>query len=271
MAASSTIRIDAGRGGRVAKHCDHPLCPSTVPIHCQSSMLETNVTETRVYPDRGSMAAGLAEQVASELTNAIKKRGRATLAVPGGETPRAFYQQLSEMDIEWACVTVILTDEHYALKVPDKSNAAMIRELLVKGAAAEARFLSYLDIEVADESERLTAILAELEEVLPIDVCILGVGVDSHIASLYATADKIEEALGLWAPNIMLMDVPQLPEQRLTLTAPVLERARKAHILLYGDAKKQVLREAQKLGPVEEAPVRVILNRARATTVHYAD
>lgn len=229
------------------------------------------MTETRVYPDRGSMAAGLAEQVASELNNAIRKRGRATLAVPGGETPRAFYEQLSAMDIEWAHVTVILTDEHYVFDAPEKRNAAMIRDLLLKGRAADALFLSYLDIEIEEEDDRLATILLALEDVLPIDVCILGVGTDSHTASLYASSSKIEEALGLWAPNIMLMDVPELPEQRLTLTAPVLERARKAHLLLNGEAKKQVLREAQKLGAAEEAPVRIILSRARATTVHYAD
>ena len=229
------------------------------------------MTETRVYPDRGSMAAGLAEQVASELTNAIKKRSRATLAVPGGETPHAFYEQLSEMDIEWAHVTVILTDEQYGLETPEQSNDAMIRSVFLKGPAAEATFLSYIDGAADQEEDRLRVLLTELEEVLPIDVCILGVGVDSHTASLYASADKIEEALGLWATNIMVMDVPELPEQRLTLTAPVLERARKAHVLLCGEAKKQVLREAQKLGPVEEAPIRIVLNRARATTVHYAD
>ena len=228
------------------------------------------MTETRVYPDRGSMAAGLAEQVASELTNAIKKRGSATLAVPGGETPRAFFQQLSDMDIEWSNVNVILTDEHFTLDGAATSNASIIRDLLLKGPAADADFLSYLDHATEDEVF-LETLCADLDEVLPVDVCILGVGTDMHTAGLYASADKIEDALGLWAPNMMIMDVPDLPEKRLSLTAPVLERARKAHVLLYGEEKKMVLREAQKLGPVESAPVRIVLNRARATTVHYAD
>ena len=228
------------------------------------------MTETRVYPDRDSMAAGLAEQVAGELANAIKKRGLATLAVPGGDTPRALYRQLSQLELDWDCVSVILTDERFVPESSERSNARTIRQLLLKDKAAIADFYPYYR-EVDNPEEILPMIAEELEEMLPIDVCILGMGADMHTASLFPNADNIEEALGLWAPNIMVMHVPGLPEPRLTLTAPVLERARKAHVMLFGEEKKNALREAQKVGLVEEAPVRVILGRARATTVHYAD
>ena len=228
------------------------------------------MTETRVYPDRGSMAAGLAEQVASELNSAIKKRGRATLALPGGETPHTFFERLGEMDIDWECVSIILTDERFVPEDHERSNARIVRELLLRDVAANARFYPYYR-EVKTAEEILPLIAIDLEEVLPIDVCILGMGTDMHIASLYPHADNIEEALGLWAPTVMVMHVPDLPETRLTLTAPVLERARKAHVLLTGEEKKNALREAQKIGLVEDAPIRVILNRARKTTIHYAD
>ncbi|WP_319529752.1 6-phosphogluconolactonase [uncultured Cohaesibacter sp.] len=228
------------------------------------------MSETRVYPDRGSMAAGLAEQVASELNNAIKKRGRATLAVPGGETPRAFLSELSQQTVDWDCVSVILTDERFVPERSDRSNARVVKELLLQNKAEDACFFPYYR-EVERAEDALPIIAMDLEEILPIDVCILGMGVDMHTASLFPGADNIEEAVGLWAPHIMVMYEPTLPEARLTLTAPVLERARKAHILLFGEDKKKALREAQKIGLVEEAPIRVILNRARATTIHYAD
>ena len=228
------------------------------------------MTETRVYPDRGSMAAGLAEQVAAELENAIKKRERATLAIPGGETPLGLFESLSKMNVDWESVSIILTDERFVPMDSERSNANKVKELLLQGPAAKAHFYPYYhEAEVAEDA--LPAIAAELEEVLPIDVCILGMGADMHTASLYPKADNIEEALGLWAPNVMVMHEPSFKEARITLTAPVLERARKAHLLLFGEEKKHALREAQKVGLVEDAPVRVILNRARATTIHYAD
>ncbi|SNY92658.1 6-phosphogluconolactonase [Cohaesibacter sp. ES.047] len=228
------------------------------------------MSETRVYPDRGSLAGGLAEQVASELNKAIKKRGRATLAVPGGKTPREFLAALSEQDVEWESVSVILTDERFVPERSDRSNARVVKELLLQNKAEDANFYPYYR-EVERVEDALPMIAIDLEEVLPIDVCILGMGVDMHTASLFPGAENIEEAVGLWAPHVMVMYEPTLPEARLTLTAPVLERARKAHILIFGEEKKKALREAQKIGLVEDAPIRVILNRARATSIHYAD
>nr|WP_321457856.1 6-phosphogluconolactonase [uncultured Cohaesibacter sp.] len=228
------------------------------------------MTETRVYPDRGSLAAGLADQVASELNKAIKKRGRATLAVPGGETPHSFFKALSEEKVEWDCVSIILTDEHFVKVTAKNSNAHAVRELLLQNSAAQAHFHSY-QCDSEQPEDALSSILADLHDVLPIDVCVLGMGTDHRVAGLFPQAENIEEALGLWASPVMVVNGHEDGQPRLTLTAPVLERARKAHILIVGEEKKGALREAQKVGLVEEAPVRVILNRARATTIHYAD
>ena len=228
------------------------------------------MTETRVYPDRGSLAAGLAEQVASELNKAIRKRGRATLAVPGGDTPRAFLVELSQQNVEWDCVSVILSDDHFVPENSERSNAQQVRSLLLQNLAEKALFHSYAH-DVPTPEEALALIDADLHDLLPIDVCILGMGSDTRVASLFPNADKLEEALGLWAPSIMVVRGHEDGDPRFTLTAPVLERARKAHVLIVGEDKKLTLREAQKIGLVEEAPVRVILNRARATTIHYAD
>nr|WP_319484240.1 6-phosphogluconolactonase [uncultured Cohaesibacter sp.] len=232
------------------------------------------MTETRVYPDRGSLAAGLAEQVASELNKAIKKRGRATLAVPGGETPHDFFRSLSAQPVEWDCVSIILTDDHLNPQLPEYTNADKVEELLLQDLAAEAEFYSFHHdgAQDGDDAEAvLSVITSDLHAVLPIDVCVLGMGADTRIASLFPEADELEEALGLWAPAVMIVRGHEDGNPRLTLTAPVLERARKAHVLIVGAEKKHALREAQKIGLVEEAPVRLILNRARATTIHYAD
>ncbi|WP_321338873.1 6-phosphogluconolactonase [uncultured Cohaesibacter sp.] len=228
------------------------------------------MTETRVYPDRGSLAAGLAEQVASELNKAIRKRGRATLAVPGGETPGAFLKELSLQEVEWECVSVILTDEHFVPETSDLSNGYQVRKLLLQNLAAQAQFYPFYH-EVSEPEEALPLIATDLHEVLPIDVCVLAMGTDTRVAALFPNVDNLEEALGLWAPSVMVVRGHEDGEPRVTLTAPVLERARKAHILIVGEEKKGTLREAQKVGLVEEAPVRVILNRARATSIHYAD
>lgn len=228
------------------------------------------MSETRVYPCRESMAAALAEQVAHDLKIALKKRGRATLAVPGGTTPALFFQILSERELDWASITVIPTDERFVPENSERSNARLIRQALLQGPAAKANFIPFWR-EADHAADVLSGLYQDLEPALPIDVAVLGMGADMHTASLFPNADNIEEALGLWAPQVMVMHEPDLPETRLTLTAPVLERARKVHLLIAGEDKKKALREAQKVGMVEDAPVRIIINRARKTTVHYAD
>lgn len=228
------------------------------------------MSETRVYPCRESMAAALADQVAEELDNVIRKRGRATLAVPGGTTPELFFCIMCEKDIDWSRVTVILTDERFVPEDNERSNARLVRSRLLQEKAAKAQFIPFWS-EAEHAADVVPDLCDRLEPALPVDVAVFGMGADMHTASLFPHADNIEEASGLWAPLVMVMHDPDLPETRLTLTAPVIERARKVHLLLAGEDKKKALRQAQKIWAVEEAPVRLILDRPRKTTVHYAD
>ena len=216
------------------------------------------------------MAAALADQVAEELNSAISKRGHATLAVPGGTTPELFFHIMCEKELNWSAVTVFPTDERFVPESSERSNARLIKECLLKEKAASATFIPFWS-QAEHAADVIPDLIRKLEPALPIDVAILGMGADMHTASLFPHADNIEEAAGLWAPKVMVMHDPDLPETRLTLTAPVLERARKVHLLLAGEEKKKALREAQKIWAVEEAPVRIILNRMRKTTVHYSD
>ena len=67
--------------------------------------------EMHEFKDGAALAEGLADKVAATLTDAIAARGRATIAVSGGSTPKAFFKALSGRDIDWSKVTVTLVDE----------------------------------------------------------------------------------------------------------------------------------------------------------------
>lgn len=222
------------------------------------------------YPDRDTLMRGLAELVADQLRAAHATRHRATLAVPGGATPGPFLAALSEADLVWAHVDVLPTDERMVPQTDARSNSRLIRETLLRNRAAEAH-LVHLHPSGALVDPSVKSVRAAVAAVLPIDVAVLGMGTDMHVASLIPGAPELAAALADDAAVLMTLRPPGLPEARLTLTAPVLRAASVIHILITGRDKAAALERALADGPVRDAPVRAVLTAPCPVTVHYAD
>ncbi len=221
------------------------------------------------YPDRVVLAVDLAEIVAEQLQDAIDLNGKATLAVPGGTTPERVLRELSKADIMWNKVSVMLTDERFVPESSERSNTRLLRETLLQGNAAMATLMPFYM--AGDKPEDILGqISGGLKPALPIDVCVLGMGVDMHTASIFPGADLLAEALADDAPILLPMRAPNAPEPRLTLTAPVLRAAKHIHLLITGQDKLDALQEALLKGPEAQAPVRIILSR-NDTKIHYAE
>ncbi|MCF6272230.1 MAG: 6-phosphogluconolactonase [Rhodobacteraceae bacterium] len=221
------------------------------------------------YPDRDILAVDLAEVVADQLNEAIAARGKASIAVPGGTTPKAFLQALSEQEVKWKKVSVLLTDERFVEETSLRSNTRLLKETLLQGKAAGATLVPMVAEGGAPETV-LEALMAGLSPALPLDVVVLGMGEDMHTASLFPGADRLDEALAEGAPPLMAMRAEGAEEPRLTLTAPVLRGAKSVYILIVGAPKLAALKEALFEGPEAEAPIRVVLARDD-TEIHYAE
>ena len=106
---------------------------------------------------------------------------------------------------------------------------------------------------------------------MPIDICILGMGEDFHIASIFPDSDRLEEALSIEGKEVMLpISSPSVSEPRLTLTSYVLKSALNRHLLIIGEQKRLALKEALNMKTEKEAPVRSILFDKITTNIHYA-
>lgn len=230
----------------------------------------TREVARQVYPDRDTLMRGLAELVADQLRAALVSKGHATLAVPGGTTPGPFLSALSEAELDWSAVTVMLTDERVVPELSERSNTRLLRETLIRNEASAAKLLHFHAIGSGIELI-LDAIRARVAGALPLDVTVLGMGADMHTASLFPNAPELAEALSETAPDVVSVHPPDQPEARLTLSAPVLRGSGVIHILLTGAEKLVALDRALQPGPPEEAPVRVILDAPCPVTVHYAD
>ena len=217
------------------------------------------------YPDAELMAVHLANALAGELTAALEHQERVLFVVPGGTTPGPVFDNLCGADLDWARVAICLSDERWLAQVHVRSNTRLVRERLLTGRAARARLLPLYLPDAAPEAV-LTELEANIVPLLPVDVCLLGMGADMHTASLFPGADNLEAALRSDAPVLMAMRAAGAPEPRVTLSARVLRAALALHIVIAGAAKKAALDRARSLEPVK-APVAAVLEEA---TVHWA-
>ena len=218
------------------------------------------------YADQEMLAIHLANIIAGELTATLEHEERALLVVPGGTTPAPVFDDLCDADLDWSRVDVMLSDERWVPEVHVRSNTRMIRERLLTGRAAKARYLPLFA-----KADRPEAVLPELESNitpnLPISVLLLGMGDDMHTASLFPGADALEDALKNDAPVLVPMRGGGAPEPRVTLSARVLNGALAKHLIITGQKKRAALARARGL-PVTEAPVAAVLSDM---SVHWAE
>jgi 6-phosphogluconolactonase len=217
------------------------------------------------YADREMMMIDLADRLSSELKAELRHEDRATLAVPGGTTPGPIFDVLSDIDLGWDRIDVMLTDERWVPESSERSNTRLLRRRLLTGRAAAATYYP-LYAEAGEPEAVLDDLSAGIAPILPISVLVLGMGSDMHTASLFPGADRLADALAPDAPVLMALRAPGAPEPRITVTARVLQAAINIHVLITGPEKREALERARHLPP-SEAPVAAVLGDA---TVHWA-
>lgn len=211
----------------------------------------------RLFAARDALADALAGDVAEELRRAIAAKGKATLAVSGGVTPKLFFEKLSEIDLPWQRVTVTLVDERQVPELSERSNAHLVRQHLLQNKATVAQFVPLYQNADAAKS-------------LPFDVTVLGMGNDGHTASFFPKADKLSEAIDSGTDKRLIeITAPGTGEPRLTFTLPVLEASGRLALHIEGAGKKLVLDKALADGPEEDMPVRAILRSATPMTLYW--
>jgi 6-phosphogluconolactonase len=207
-----------------------------------------------------NLVQALAGRIADDLRSALSQRGEATLAVSGGSTPIPLFQSLSAARLDWSRVSITQVDERWVPEDHLDSNARLIREHLLQDRAAAARFIS-MKTQGADAfaSEAESAAML-IDFAAGIDVVVLGMGEDGHTASFFPGADTLDSALDPGGSGLCLaVRPPRAPHDRMTLSLAALSRSAHRYLHITGDTKWQVLQQALQVGPVEELPIRAIL------------
>jgi len=218
---------------------------------------------THDFADKLTLADQLARDIASKLDAAIKARGKATLAVSGGSTPKAMFAVLAEQEIDWSKVTITLVDERWVDDKNERSNAKLVKDHLITHEAHTAAFLPLFDANHADDVDAALADVGKSVEALglPFDALVLGMGPDGHTASFFPGGDHLAEALDLEGKKTVLsMKAGAAGEPRITLSLPQVLNTRTLYLHIEGNDKKEILGKA-KAG--EDFPIAAVLKQDR--------
>lgn len=206
-----------------------------------------------IFSSRGELDAALAQKICTQLQAGLDTNGKATLVVSGGSTPKGLFAALSPADLDWKNVTVLLADERWVDESHADSNTAMVKRLLLQGAAADAKWIDFGagNIDVEHELDRVKREVAELGA---FDVVILGMGNDSHTASLFPCSIELDEGLTTDATALMTQPTTA-PHRRLSLSKARLLDTKIGIVHIVGSSKLDVFDTATKFADDDVHPI----------------
>jgi 6-phosphogluconolactonase len=192
--------------------------------------------------DADAAAIATAEVVAEACRTAVDRRGHAVVALSGGETPWRMIGALRELDLPWERIHVAQVDERIAPRGDSRRNLTRLESLLVgEGPLPQSNLLA-MPVEVDDLADALRSYQRTLEHHAgtppTLDLVQLGLGADGHTASLIP-GDPVLEV----RDRDVAVTGPYQGVRRMTLTYPMLDRARTRLWLVTGSAKANRLGE----------------------------
>src|SRR5580698_5817171 len=201
--------------------------------------MERAVMKVEVFADADAVAQQSAALIAAEARVAVAARGRFVAAVSGGHTPWAMLRALSGEDVPWPKVYLTQVDERVAPAGDSDRNLTHIRESLTAPLRPEQ--ILAMPVESPDlhaAGAQYAATLREIAGSPPVlDLVHLGLGPDGHTASLIPG----DAVLGVTGADVALTGIYQ-GRRRMTLTYPVIDRARRVLWVVTGSEKREMLR-----------------------------
>jgi 6-phosphogluconolactonase len=216
------------------------------------------------FADIEALSRALADQIAASLKAAIAARGLASLVVSGGKSPIKLFEALRTQELDWSRVCIALADERWVDPSDPASNEKLVRDVLLQGSAAAARFLGLKNGAPTPDMGAVSAWETFARVPRPFDAVVLGMGDDGHTASLFPGSPNLPSALNAAAvPGCVGMRAPVAPQPRLSLNLSALLDARRIVILITGEAKWRTYLAASAEGAVQDMPVRAVLRQTR--------
>ncbi len=206
----------------------------------------------RTFPDAEAVSRGAAEEFVRCARDAVAARGRFTVTLSGGSTPKRMFEMLADPphrdQVDWSKTHIFWGDERSVPPDHRDSNYRMANEAMLSRLPIPVAQIHRIEAERKDRdaaARDYQAVIAKTFGVDPngeppaFDLVLLGMGPDGHTASLFPHTTALTEAKRWVVVNF----VPKFNTDRVTLTAPILNKARAVLFLVAGADKVQPLVE----------------------------
>lgn len=193
-----------------------------------------------VLADSDSVALAAAAFIAAEAATGVREHGRFVLAVSGGRTARGVLSALADQEIPWHGVHIVQVDERIAAAGHSDRNLTDLRACLLDHVPLRGEQIHAMPVEALDLCAAAASYERELSDIAGsppvIDLAHLGLGVDGHTASL-VPGDPVLEV----ADTDVAVTGAYESRRRMTLTYPILNRARRIIWIVTGGQKSAAL------------------------------
>lgn len=229
------------------------------------------MTRLTSCPDAEAVAVRAAEHVERALRRAVEERGAFHLALSGGTTPGGTYERLAAAVGDWDGVELWFADERCVAPEDEQSNYRLVAQTLLGPAGFPPERVHRMAGELGP-GEGAGAYAVELQDGVPLgedgglpvlDLVLLGIGPDGHVASLFPGSPALEAPEELVC--IGIQESPKPPPERITLTLSVLRAARGCLLLATGAGKADAV-SAMLAAPTPHVPAS-LLARERLTVI----
>jgi 6-phosphogluconolactonase len=228
------------------------------------------MTRITTLADPEAVAVRAVREIVTHLRRGIEHRGVAHLALSGGGTPERTYELLAEEMKDWDAVHVWFADERCVPPQDEQSNYKMAARTLIDRISLPGRQIHRMQGELgpwqgaSSYADELRASFPGDESELPaLDLIVLGIGPDGHIASLFPGAPTL--AAGDQELCLGVEDSPKPPPRRITLSLAMLRAAHRCLLLATGSSKADAL-SAALAEPSKHVPASLLL-RERLTVI----
>ena len=214
-----------------------------------------------VLPSAGALAEAAAGRVSECAAAAIAARGAFRLGLPGGTSPLSLYRALAggtwRGRVDWMRTMIRFADERAVSPDHADSNYRLVRETLLVPVGMPEANVRRMRAEDPDLERAAREYETNLDP--PLDLLLLGIGADGHIASLFPGHSALGES---GRRVVAVLDSPKPPARRLTLAPRAIHESRRVIVLASGAEKAAaVARALDPAAPDRDVPAHLVRRR----------
>lgn len=216
-----------------------------------------------IFDTREEASASAANFIGESLADSLNQQGTASLVVSGGTSPKRCFNCLSDFDICWGKVKIVLSDERWVAADDANSNENLVRRELLVNRACGAELLPFYDkfVEIEKCCEYIDNEIRH--NCLPFACSLLGMGTDGHFASLFPDVEDLQQKLNIDESRYCVsVETASSPYPRVSLTLFALSHSRSILLLIFGDEKRAIYEQAKNLET--QYPISLLLSQCRA-------